>query len=207
MKNRTAVVCMACAALCGFLNAARANESATAYVGTVLGTNAFTVQNGGSQLYFHPQPDTDYVWKTKDGDTLTYTSGGVTANRDGMKTFACTDIAYGKRLDTVKLEFDYYAGADPTTGLTMSSPSINVCLTDGSGNYAIWSATSGGTAYTTAAIDGETSWYHLTLDCTNLAEKTWGQMNEYTGGLATNKPMWSITRAWTIAGFYDILLP
>ena len=183
-------------------------DSATAYVGTANGTGAFDVQSSGNQLYFNPQPDSDYVWMNNNGSppgtVATYTYDGVTADRDGMKTFACSDIAYGQRIDSVQLGFDYYTGADPTTGIDIVYyPAINIFITDGAGNYGVWSATSGGTAFTTADITGETGWKRLTLDCTNLTDSTWGKVYEYNGGLTTSSPTWSEIQDWTVAGFYD----
>ncbi|OQA03552.1 MAG: hypothetical protein BWY69_00392 [Planctomycetes bacterium ADurb.Bin401] len=176
-----------------------------AYVATVHGSSEFQISNGGTQIYFNPQPDTAYVWNENNGSapgTIATYNGAV---RDGMKTFACTDIAYGKRLDTIKMEFDFYSGIDTATGspTAMINPGINFFLTDGLGNYGMWSPGSGGTPYSTTDISGEPGWKHLTLDCTNLAENTWGQMNEYNGGLSTDRPLWSVIRGWTIAGFYD----
>jgi PEP-CTERM motif len=190
-------------AVCGLAQA----EFATAYVGTVNGTSAFEVQNGGDQLYFTPQADSDYQWMNNNGSppgtVATYTYGGVTADRDGMKTYACTDIAYGQRLDSISMSFDYFTGADPITGLNMTYyPAINVFITDGAGNYGIWSATSGGTPFTTTAT-GVTGWNHLSMDLTSLTDSTWGKVYEYNGGLATSSPTWSDIQDWTIAGFYD----
>lgn len=207
MKIRTAAICAlsTAALLLGLIGTAQA-DTATAYVGSVHGYNAFDVQAGGSQLYFHPQPDTIYVWNENNGSapgTLsTYTYQDVVYNRDGMKTFACTDVAYGQRLDSVKMQYDFYTGLD-TTGYNMSSLTINFFITDGTGNYGIWSATSGGTAFTTADVEGEPGWKRLTLDMTNLANNTWGKMNEYNGGVSTDRPFWDDIKDWTIAGFYD----
>ena len=207
MKTLLTICAIVSITVLGVAGTAQA-DSATAYVGTVNGTNAFTVQNSGNQLYFQPQPDSDYVWMNNNGSpagtVATYTIGGNTYDRDGMKTFAATDIAYGQRLDSIKLTFDYFTGADPTTGINMVNyPAINIFITDGGGNYAVWSATSGGTPYTTTPIAGETGWSHLALDCTTLTNNTWGQANEYNGGLTTSRPMWDVIRGWTIAGFYD----
>jgi hypothetical protein len=205
--GKTLTTCAVCLISLGLFQSARA-DVATAYVGSVNGTNAFEVQQSGNQLYFHPQPDSNYVWMENNGSPpgtiATYTSGDQTYNRDGMKTFACTDVAYGQRLDSIKLEFDYFTGADPTTGIDIVYyPTINVFITDGAGHYGVWSATSGGTPFTTADVAGEAGWKRLTLDCTNLTENTWGQVNEYNGGLSTSKPLWSVIRGWEIAGFYD----
>jgi hypothetical protein len=185
-----------------------------AYVATVLGSNAYTIENGGTQLYFHPQPDTTGLWY-KDGAVLTYdysykvgaTTYSGTSNRDGMKTFALSDVGYGQRLDSLKMEFDYFTGADPTTGINIVYyPTINIFITNGQGQYAIWSATSGGTPFTTQAIVGEPGWSHLTMDLTNRTNTTWGQMNEYNPGEVTaGKTTWETIRDWTIAGFYDFM--
>jgi len=201
-KTITVLVCAILVCIAGAANA-MATPTTNAYVATVLGSNAYTIQNGGTQLYFHPQPDSTGVWYANDGTVLTYPYGGQTYNRDGMKTFAVSDVAYGQRLDSVKLEFDYYTGLD-TTGYAMSSLTINILLTDGAGNYAMWSATSGGTAFTTSDVAGETGWKHLVLDMRSLANSTWGKMNEFNGGTIA-QPYWNDIRDWTIAGFYDYL--
>ncbi|MCE5341629.1 MAG: PEP-CTERM sorting domain-containing protein [Planctomycetaceae bacterium] len=203
--KKALLVCALLASIVGTANA-MAIPTTNAYVATVLGSNAYTIQNGGTQLYFHPQPDTQYTWNENNGsasETLaTYTYNGVTYNRDGMKTFACSSVAYGKTLGSVKIEFDYYTGADPTTGINIVYyPTVNFFVTDGTGHYAIWSATSGGTPFSTAAT-GETGWSRFTLDLTSLSNSTWGQMNEYNGG-TTAKPYWDTIKNWTIAGFYD----
>ena len=210
MKRSMIAVLSVMVALIGLVRTAQA-VSATAYVGTVNGTNAFAVQNGGSQLYFNPQPDTNYVWMDNNGSPpgtiATSVYNGVTYNRDGMKTFACTNVGYGQRLDSLKMSFDYFTGADPITGLNMVNyPGINVALTDGLGHYAFWSPTSGGTPFSNPTpVAGEPGWDHFTMDCTSLTDSTWGQMNEYNPGssLSSSKPMWHEIQGWTISGFYD----
>ena len=180
-------------------------DSATAYVGTVHGAGAFEIQGGGNQLYFTPQPDTDYVWYENNGLVSTY----LTYNRDGMKTFACTDIAYGQGLSTIKLEFDYYTGADPTTGINMTYyPSMNLFLTDGHGHYGIWSPASGGTLFSTAPITEEAGWSHLSLDCSNQVDTSTVAVYEHNGfvdeyGDPYTSINWGILKDFTIAGFYD----
>jgi hypothetical protein len=194
-------------AACGIANA----DSATAYVGTANAFNAFDVQNGGNQLYYHPQPDTDYVWMNNNGSppgtVATYTYGGQTYDRDGMKTYACADVAYGQSVNTVKLAFDYYTGAD-TTGYNMNLVSINLFLTDGAGHYGIWSATSGAALYTTADISGEPGWKHLELDCTTIADTASVAVYEHNGfvdefGDPYTPISWDEIKDFTIAGFYD----
>jgi hypothetical protein len=187
-------------------------ETATMYVGTVHGTGEFTISDSASggtnrQIYFNPQPDTAYEWNQNNGAApgtiATYTYGGVTAPRDGMKTFAATDVAYGQRLDSIQLQFDFYTGVDTTTGYNMAQPGINLFITDGSGNYGIWSATSGTVPYTVTSIAG-TDWSTLSLDCTSIGNTdTRGKVYEWNGGLSGNEPQWSEIKDWTIAGFYD----
>lgn len=183
---------------------------ATAYVGTANAFNAFVVQNGGNQLYYEPQPDTDYVWMNNNGsppdEVATYTHEGETYNRDGMKTFACTDVAYGQALNTIKLQFDYYTGAD-TTGYNMGGVSINLFVTDGYGHYGIWSATSGAALYSDTPT-GETNWVRRILDCTTIPDGSTVAVYEHNGfvdeyGVPYTSIDWTILKNFTIAGFYD----
>lgn len=181
-------------------------DSATAYVGTVHGQNAFEVQNGGTQLYYEPQPDTDYVWYENTGAVSTYTYGGVPYNRDGMKTFACTDIAYGEAIKNIKMQFDFCTLADPTTGLPMSNPSMNFFLTDGYGHYGIWSATSGSATYTDTVLGN--GWTRRTLDCTAFQDTATVAVYEHNGfvneQLEPYTPVnWGNLKNFTLAGFYD----
>ncbi len=186
-------------------------DSATAYVGTANSSDAFEVQNGGAQLYYEPQPDTDAVWMNNNGSpagtVATYTYESVVHDRDGMKTFACSDIAYGQTLSTIKLAFDYNTGADPTTGYAMGGVAINFFITDGAGHYGIWSATSGAALYTDTAT-GEANWTHRSLDCTTIADASSVAVYEHNGfvdeyGDPYTTINWSILKDFTIAGFYD----
>ncbi|MBN1909609.1 MAG: PEP-CTERM sorting domain-containing protein [Pirellulales bacterium] len=187
-------------------------ESGTAYVATANGSNAFTINNAGGQLFYHVQPDTNYNWYYEDGSLVTYTYGGVTANRDGMKTFAATDVAYGATFGSLKLDFQYASSTyDDGNGYPFHNyPTINVHITDGLGHYAIWSATSGGTGFTTAAVPGRDDWMQLSLDCTAFADDSvFGKVNESTdqtvlvnGNLNSTAVQWSDIKDWTIAGFY-----
>ena len=191
-------------------------DSATAYVSTANANNAFEVQDSGNQLYYTPQPDTDHVWMNNNGSApdvvATYThavnTGGVTCDRDGMKTFACADVAYGQPLNTVQLAFDYSTAADPTTGYAMAGVAINFFLTDGIGHYGIWSATSGQVQYTDVALGG--GWTRRTLDCTGVVDD--GTRNiaiyEHNGFVDDysqpfTKVGWNEIKDFTIAGFYD----
>lgn len=180
-------------------------EAATAYVGTVNANNAFDVQDGGNQLYFSPQPDTDYVWMNNNGSPAGEVALYNGEDRDGMKTFACSDVAYGQSLNTVQIGFDYYTGAD-TTGYNMGAVSINVFLTDGNGHYGIWSATSGAALYTDTVLgDG---WTRRTLDCTTIADSASVAVYEHNGfSNELDEPYtsidWSVLKDFEIAGFYD----
>ena len=184
--------------------------SAVGYVSTVHGSDAFTISDDGSQVDFKPQLDTDYFWnKGSDGSQK-----GVS---DGMKTYAATDVAYGATLSSLAISFDYYSGADTSYSGT---PGINLLITNGHGNYAIWSANSGGTGWTTSNDDGD-DWTTLTLDFTDVNKNdgndiewtdssTYGAIYESsdTGVLLDGKinrtsVTWADIKDWTVAGFYD----
>jgi len=183
-------------------------DSATAYVGTANATGAFDVQDSGNQLYYHPQPDTDYVWMNNNGSPPGTVATYGDADRDGMKTFACTDVAYGAALNTIKMGFDYYTGMDTSTGNNMGSVAMNFFLTDGAGHYGIWSATSGSAIYSDADLGG--GWKRRTLDCTAFVDDGTskiaiyehnGFVDEY--GDPYTKVSWNQIKDFTIAGFYD----
>lgn len=181
-------------------------ETATAYVGTANANNAFDVQSSGNQLYYHPQPDTDYVWMNNNGSppgTVAMYNG---EDRDGMKTFACADVAYGQSLNTVQMGFDYYSGVD-TTGYNMGGVAINFFITDGYGHYGIWSATSGAALYSDTPT-GETDWTRRTLDCTTIADSASVAVYEHNGfvdefGDPYTSIDWSVLKNFAVAGFYD----
>ena len=126
-----------------------------------------------------------------------------------MKTFAATDVAYGKKISTVKMQFDFYTGNDPNTGLPMANPSINFFLTDGAGHYGIWSATSGPATYTDTVLGG--GWTQRVLDCTpppGITDDTKVSIYEHNGfvvevGDPYTKVNWGEVKDFTIAGFYD----
>ena len=203
-------IAMLCVAVLAMGGIARA-ESGTAYVGTVNAYNAFEVQDGGNRLYYTPQADTDCVWMNNNGSApevvATYTYQTVTYDRDGMKTYACSDLAYGQSLNTVKLAFDYSTAADPTTGYAMDGVAINFFFTDGSGHYGIWSATSGAALYTDAAT-GDADWTRRTLDCTGLSDSATVAVYEHNGlvdeyGDPWTDMTWGGLKSFAIAGFYD----
>ena len=212
--RRLSIAMMSVAVLACLTSTAMA-VSATSYVGTVNASNAFTVQDGGNQLYYHPQPDTDNVWMNNNGSppgtVATYTYNSVTYDRDGMKTFACSDVAYGAALNTVQMVFDYNTGTDPTTGLAMSSPSMNFFLTDGSGHYGIWSATSGSAVYSDTVLTGaDAGWTRRTLDCTAFVDDGTDNIAIYEhNGFVDDyaqpftKVGWDEIKDFTLAGFYD----
>ena len=207
---RTAAMLVACV---GIFVAPKMAAAAVAngYVATVNGSNEFVISADGTRVDYNVQPDTEYNWYDSDGDLVTYERNGVEANRDGMKTFAATDAAFGETIGSLVLQFDY-----ATSSLTNSdgypygnNPTINICITDGAGTYAIWSATSGGTGFTTTDLG--TGWAHLTLDCTSFAvDSVYGKINESTntsilvnGNLNSTAVQWSDISDWTVAGFYN----
>ncbi|MBN2584684.1 MAG: PEP-CTERM sorting domain-containing protein [Planctomycetes bacterium] len=203
------VACMSMVLAAGVVYA----DSGTAYVATANGSNAFTINNNGQQLYYHVQPDTDYGWYDVNGDPVTYTYNNSTAIRDGMKTFAATNVAFGATIGSLQLSFQY-ASDDLVDGngcVYRNYPGINVHITDGNGNYAIWSATSGGTGFSWGTpVDGRTGWEYFTMDCTSFADDSvFGKINESTntsvllnGNLNATTVQWSDIKNWTIAGFY-----
>jgi hypothetical protein len=210
--NRAALAIVAALSLLALTGVASA-DTGTAYVATANGSGAFSVNNSGAQLYWARQPDTDYGWYDINGNPVMYTYNGSTAVRDGMKTFAATNVAYGATLGSLKLSFQYASDdlVDGNGSTYMNYPGINVHITDGNGHYAIWSATSGGTGFTFGTpVAGRTGWEQLTLDCTSFANgTTYGQINESTntsilpnGKVNTTTILWSNIKNWTIAGFY-----
>ena len=205
MKSRIIII------LCAILLASGAVQAdvGTVYVGTANSpTGAFDVQDGGNQLYFEPQPDTTNNWYYSDGSLVTY----LGAPRDGMKTYAATSVAYGSTLGSLSLSVDYKTSGevDPNGAnlIYQGFPNMNVAITDGTGTYAIWSATSGTPAYTTTP--GVNGWSSLSMDLRGLADTSvYGKVNESTnesvlinGKLNATAVQWSDIKDWTIAGFY-----
>jgi len=194
-------------------------DTATAYVGTANANYAFEVQDSGNQLYYTPQPDTDYVWMENNGSApgtvATYThatnTNGVTCDRDGMKTFAATDVAYGHALNTITVALEYSTGTDPTTEYNMGSVAMNFFLTDGEGHYGIWSATSGSAIYSDEVLTGDDAgWTRRTLDCTAFVDDGTDNIDIYEHNGFTDdsdQPFsrvgWDEIKDFTIAGFYD----
>ena len=211
--RKVVTICAVATVLVTITGAANA-DSATMHVATANASNQFEILNGGSQLYYKPQPDTVNNWYYNDGSLVTYTRNEVTAPRDGMKTYAATSVAYGAAFGSLSLSFDYIDNGetDPNgVGLVYQGyPTLNFAITDGVGTYAIWSATSGGTAFTTAPIAGKPGWNTLTLDLTTLADDSiYGKVNESTneavllnGKLSDTTVEWSDIKNWTMAGFY-----
>ncbi len=184
-------------------------DFATAYVGTANANNQFEVMDSGNGLYFNPQPDTTNNWYYQDGSLVTY----LEAPRDGMKTYAATSVGYGSTLGLLSLSLDYVrSGTVDThgTGLIYQGyPNMNIAITDGIGTYAIWSATSGGTAYVITPGTGDRD--SLSMDLTALADDSvCGKVNESTneavllnGKLNETTVQWSDIKDWKVAGFYN----
>ena len=187
-------------------------DTVTGYVATVNSDSAFSISNGGTQVFYDVQPDTDNNWYYADGSLVTYERNGVVANRDGMKTFAATDAAFGATLGSLVLSYEYASDSLSEGDYVYGNyPSMNVHITDGLGHYAIWSATSGGTGYTWGTpVAGRPGWEQLTLDCTSFADDSvFGKIFESTdqgavldGNLNATSVQWSDIKNWTIAGFY-----
>ncbi len=214
--KKSATICLAITMILAISNLASAvTATGTAYVATVNGSSAYSINNGGDQLFYDVQPDTDYNWYNPDGSMVLYTyekAGVYDEPRDGMKTFAATNVAYGATIGSLNLSFQYAKSTTiDSSGYPYGNyPSINVHITDGNGNYAIWSATSGGTGFTTADVTGREGWAELTLDMSGFADSSvYGKVNESTdtsvllnGNLNATSVQWSDIKDWTIAGFY-----
>ena len=204
------MVLMTCAiVMCG--QTALAQSSATMYVGSANATYQFEILSGGDELYYKPQPDTQHNWFYPDGSMVTY--GTPPAPRDGMKTYAATSVAYGQTLDSVSLSLDYIPSGTPDPHgsdlVYQGYPNMNIAITDGTGTFAIWSATSGGTCYTTT--EGTDGWWNLSMDLRTLADDSvYGKINESTneavlvnGKLNQTAVQWSDIKDWTVAGFFN----
>jgi len=180
-------------------------------VSTVHGAYQFFIENDGSQLRFLEQPRNDmgWYWVNNNGSAPgVLATGGLGPNgwRDGSKTFAMTNVAYGQPLNTVKLEFSYYM---PLGTSVWNYPSINFFITDGLGRYGIWSPGSGGMQYFTPVRNGD--WMTMTMDLSSPA------LNDSLGGFAiyehngfTNdfsQPFtymqWGGIKNYKLAGFSD----
>lgn len=189
----------------------RAETTCTWDVATVHGYNQFTIgsSNGTPSLLYDYQGWTDYVWYENNGSppgTIATTDNGENAPdlepRSGMKTYATTDVAYGKKLCEIKLEYEY----NNTLGLY---PSMNFFMQDSSDHYGIFSPASGGIA-AVSTQDILNGWTRMTLDLTrsDILDTAKVAVYEHNGlcdeyGVPFTSMTWGDIKDFTIAGWYD----
>jgi hypothetical protein len=205
------VVCVAAVMLAGAFAGATDSFAAisTWDVATVHGMEQFTISPDGSSLHYNRQGWTDYVWYNNNGSppgTIATTTAGPHAPavepRSGMRTFAATDAAVGKKLSDLKLEFEYH---NTLGGYT----TINFFVTDGLGHYGIFAPTSSGIGEV-GVIDQINGWSKMTIDLTRTNISPTATMAIYEhNGLSTvyGDPytgfQWADIKDLTIAGWYD----
>ncbi len=190
-----------------FDNVQVCNEMATWKVATVHGHDQFTIDDNGNSLLYHQQPRNTqgWYWYNNNGSPPgTLATGGFQTPdgwRDGSRTFACTDVAVGQALNTVKLAFEYRTALGYTT--------VNYFLTDGNGKFGIFAPTSLGITgvSTIEAIDSE--WSRITLDLTGAIPDSTNVAIYEHNGLSTEHVEPFTTMQWgdiknlQIAGMYD----
>lgn len=176
-------------------------------VSTVHGAYQFNIENGGDQLRFLPQlrNDSGWYWFNNNGSTAgDLAIGGLGPNgfRDGSKTFAMTNVAYGMPLNTVKLSFAYYM----PIGTTAVYPNPNFFITDGRGTFGIFVPDAAG-SHATEVRDGD--WMIRSLDLTAKTDESTGfAIYEHNGITAEYaEPFtvmnWADIKNFRIAGFFD----
>lgn len=176
-------------------------------VATVHGYDQFTIGPGGTSLLYDQQPrNTEgWYWNQNNGSPAgTLATGGFGPNgwRDGSRTFAATDVAYGQTLSNLKLQFEYHN----TLG---DYPTINFFVTDGSGHYGIFAPTSLGIG-AVGVIDKLNGWSRMTIDLTlsSIPLSTGVAIYEHNGLSANYESpfttfQWGDIKNLTIAGMYD----
>ena len=176
-------------------------------VATVHGHDQFTISDGGSTLLYHAQPrnSKEWYWFNNNGsapDVLATGGFGPNGWRDGSRTFAVSDVAVGKKLNEIKLAFEY----NNTLG---GYTTMNFFLTDGNGKFGIFAPTSLGIQAISeqVVVDG---WTRITLDLTktSIADSTAVAIYEHNGftdvyGNPYTTMTWGDIKEYTIAGMYD----
>ncbi len=153
-------------------------DAATWSVATVHGYDRFSISGDGATLTYDTQPqahENGWYWFENNGYAANILATHSTASgpsnhpdgkttdpvRAGCRTFACTAVAQGQRLDALKLQFDF----NHTLGAGITT--INYFMTDGAGHYGIFAPTSGGlgAVATTTVLDA--TWSRMTIDLTD----------------------------------------
>jgi hypothetical protein len=191
-------------------------------VATVHGQNQFTIgpnqaATPNTSLLYERQGWTNYVWYNNNGSppgTVATTTYGPNAPavepRSGMRTFATTDVAVGRKLSDIKLQFEYHGTmySNPATP-QYGYPTINFIMTDGAGKFGIFAPTSLGlgAVATEQQLNG---WWRMTMDLTSGAINPAaacavyehnGFVNNY--GVPFTTMTWNDIKDYTIAGMYD----
>lgn len=178
-------------------------------VATVHGHDQFTISSDKSALTYAPQPVNakGWYWNNNNGSPAGTpalngaNSSGLdpSAPRQGSRTFACTDVAVGRPLNSIKLVVEYD-----------TNPTINFFITDGNGKFGIFAPTSGGlnsVAHKQLLTDG---WTRATIDLTrsdipDTASVAIYEHNGFTNvyGQPFTAMTWGDIKNYTIAGMYD----
>lgn len=187
------------------------SDSCVFRVSTAHGVDQFAIGGQGTDLLYFVQPrnSSGWYWVNNNGSPFgVLATGGLGPNgwRDGSKTFAGTDVAYGQPLNSIKLRFSYYM---PVGVTGWNYPSINFFVTDGLGRYGIWAPASGGAQYFVPVRNGD--WMTINMDLTDSAlVDTLGGFAMYEHNGFTNdfsQPFtymqWGGIKNYKLAGFYD----
>ncbi len=200
MKRSITAILAAIMLLC--LTGLAQADVATWGVATVHGTNEFTIGPGNSSLHYNGQGWTNYVWYNNNGSPPGTIAQGMYGDRTGMRTFATTNVAHGRKLSDLKLEFEFHN----TLG---GYPTINFFVTDGLGHQGIFAPTSSGIG-DVGVIDPINGWSKMTVDLTRTDISQTANMAIYEhNGLSNNyvSPFttfqWGEIKDLTIAGWYD----
>jgi len=200
-------------------------DAATWKVATVHGRNRFAISGGGGTLTYDTQPqahDNGWYWHENNGWAANVLATHPTASgpanhpdgkttdpvRAGCRTFACTNVAVGQRLDALKLQFDY----NHTLGAGITT--INYFMTDGLGHYGIFAPTSKGLGAVAQTVVLDATWTRMTIDLTDptIPDATTVAVYEHNGLVNVYGDPYT-TMTWggatdgikhlTIAGMYD----
>lgn len=179
-------------------------------VATVHGCAQFDILAGSDELLYHVQPRNAHGWywyQNNGAPAWQLATGGFGPNgwRDGSRTFAATNVAVGKRLDELKLVFEYeHALGGYTT--------VNFFITDGNGKFGIFAPTSLGINVVGGIVQLDDNWSRMTIDLTQDATaiplSTPVAVYEHNGftnefGEPFTTMTWGDIKGYTIAGMYD----
>jgi len=174
-------------------------------VATVHGHDQFTIDDNGNSLLYHQQPRNTqgWYWYNNNGSPPgTLATGGKqvpNGYRDGSRTFACSNVAIGQPLNSIKLVLEYDR-----------NPTINFFVTDGNGKFGIFAPTSGGLASVGQSQILGDGWTRMTIDLTrtDILDTTTVAVYEHNGfvdeyGDPFTTMTWGDIKNYTIAGMYD----